>query len=104
MEAHEILDTNLLIEGKTGATTAFNIVEYPKALEGNVEVIWPNRPDFLTAVEIMVDLLKAGTPIPAIDVLIAAICLNRGLRLATSDRHFHHIKAIREGFDLHITE
>lgn len=104
MEAREVLDTSLLIEGRVGLTTAFNIVEHPKALEGRVEVIWPNRSDFLTAVEIMVDLLKAGTPIPAIDVLIAATCLDRGLGLATKDKHFHHIKAVREGFDVRIVE
>lgn len=104
MEADEVLDTNLLMEGKTGLTTAFNVVEYPKALERGVEVLWPERRDFVTAIEIMVGLLRRGTPLPAIDVLIAAMCVNRGLTLATKDEHFEHIRAVRRDFDLRLLE
>lgn len=100
MEENEILDTSLLIEGKTGLTTAFNVVEYPKALEQKVEVVWPAKEDFMTAIGIMVDLLKSGTPVPALDVLIAAICVNRGFKLLTKDEHFRAIGSVRPAFRL----
>ncbi len=96
MEESSIIDTSLLIEGKTGLTTAFNAVEYPKALEREgIEVLWPVRDDFLAAIAIMVDLLHVGKPVPAIDVLIAATCLQRGLTLSTKDQHFEIIKSLR---------
>ena len=102
METREVLDTNLLIEGKTGLTTAFNVIEYPKALESKGEILWPTREDHVAAISIMVDLLKAGTPIPAIDVLIAAVCINRGLKLLTKDNHFKAVTSVRSEFKLSV--
>lgn len=96
MEENQVIDTSLLIEGKTGLTTAFNAVEYPKALERTgIEVLWPVKDDFLIAIAIMIDLLRVGKPIPAIDVLIAATCIRRGLTLATRDEHYMIVKSIR---------
>ena len=102
MESNEVLDTNLLIEGKTGLTTAFNLVEYPKALEAKNEILWPTREDHVAAISIMVDLLKAGTPIPAIDVLISAVCINRDLKLLTKDNHFKAVTSVRPALKLKI--
>lgn len=75
METHKILDTNVLIEGRTGLTTIFNVIEYPKSLDKRNEIVWPDRSDFELAIEIMVDLLKAGKQIPVINVLVAAMCV-----------------------------
>lgn len=102
METPEVLDTNLLIEGKTGLTTAFNIAEYPKAPEAEIEILWPTKEDHLTAIDIMVALLKDGTPLPAIDVLIAAVCINRGFKLMTKDNHFKAIASVRSDFKLNV--
>ncbi len=40
----------------------------------------------------MVKLREVGKPVPAIDVLIAAICIRRDLKLLTKDKHFLYIK------------
>jgi len=104
MEENEVVDTSLLIDGRSGLTTAFNAVEYPKALERKgIEVLWPVKEDFLAAISIMIDLLTLGKPIPAIDVLIAATCIRRGLGLASKDQHFEIIKSIRPEFRANIT-
>jgi len=102
METREVLDTTLLIEGKIGLTTAFNVVEYPKALESENDVLWPEREDHVTGIPIMVDLLKAGTPLPATDVLIAAVCIKRGFKLLTKDTHFKNMKSVRPSFKLQL--
>lgn len=68
-----LYDTNRLIqvykrgEKVKGYTIILNVVEYPKAL-----------------------LLKRS-PVPAIDILIAAIALNRNLKVETSNKHFKKI-------------
>ena len=103
METRKVLDTNLLIEGESGLTTILNVIEYPKSLEKQYnEVIWPSRSDYITAIEIMVALLDSGKPVPAIDVLIAAICLNRKFTLLTRDQHFKYIKSVRKELSLQI--
>ena len=103
METSKVLDTNVLIDGDSGLTTILNIIEYPKAIEkGDSEVIFPTRSDYITAVEIMVDLFEFGKAIPAIDVLIAAICLNRKLTLVTRDGHFRYVKSVRKELSLQI--
>ncbi len=81
MEENKIYDTNLLIEGKVKRTTIFNIIEFPKALERDLEIIFPTKEEYLKAIEIMLALLKMGKPIPAIDTLIAAMCIKRDLTL-----------------------
>ena len=100
METHKVLDTNLLIDGKTGLTTVLNVIEYPKSIQKDNEIIWPTRDDYVVAIEIMVALLDSGKPIPAVDVLVAAMCLNRKLTLVTKDRHFSYVKLVREEFSL----
>lgn len=102
MEENKILDTSRLIEGREGLTTIFNVVEYPKALESEIKIFWPIREDFIKSVEIMSELLKIGKPIPAIDILIASMCLNRGLVLSTKDDHYKYIKQVYPKFKLEI--
>lgn len=101
METDKVLDTNLLIDGETGVTTILNIIEYPKSLDKqDNSIIWPSRNDYLTAIEIMVLLLESGKPVPAIDVLLSAICINRNLTLVTKDKHFNYIKSVKDELSL----
>jgi hypothetical protein len=93
---------SLLREGKRVAkafTTVLNIVEFPKALElKELFVIYPTFEDYDEALKIAVSLLKIGKPMPAIDILIAAMCLRRDLLLLTADEHFRNIMTIRSDF------
>ncbi len=100
MEETEIFDTNLLMEGKGTATTIFCIIEYPKALEMNLKVLWPEKADYVKAIEVMVLMFKKGTPLPAIDIIMASMCINRDLALVTKDKHFEHIQKSVPGFKL----
>ena len=102
MEKDEVVDTNLLMEGKGKLTTIFNLIEYPKALERELEILWPKKEDFYKSIEIMNKLLKEGKPVPVIDVLIASMCINRGLKLLTRDKHFRWIKEIEPHFKVKI--
>jgi len=43
--------------------------------------------------------MKIGKPIPAIDIIIAAVALNRNMKLVTTDNHFAAIQKIRSDFD-----
>ncbi|WP_363316513.1 PIN domain-containing protein [Thermococcus sp.] len=37
-------------------------------------------------------MVKKGTPIPAVDAIIAAVAINRELTLFTEDRHFEWVR------------
>lgn len=98
----QLYDTNVLIESMRGgvskldgSTTSLNLIEFPKGatIEG-LKVIVPGKGDFDTAYRMAVLLLKEGTPVPAVDVVIAAVALNRNLTLCTADRHFEAIRKI----------
>ena len=91
MEKGEVFDTNLLIEGQGELTTIFNVIEYPKVLEREVEILFPEKKDFTKAIELMVLLLKKGEPIPALDAVLASMCINRSLILRTKDKHFKKV-------------
>jgi len=91
MEEDAVADTNLLMEGKGTATTILNLVEYPKAMERELEILWPEPQDYERAIDIMSVLFEAGAPVPAIDVLIASVCIGRGRVLRTKDKHFQEI-------------
>lgn len=96
-----LYDTNVLIDaaksGKTlnGYTTALNVVEFPRALELGLTVITPSLEDYLLAVRISQVMVRKGTPVPAVDAVVAAVAINRELTLVTKDKHFEWIK---EGF------
>jgi tRNA(fMet)-specific endonuclease VapC len=103
-----VYDTNQLINHlKTdkssfkGLTTIFNIIEFPKALElRELDVIYPTIDDYNESLKISAALLKKGKPLPAIDILIATICIRRDLTLSTLDQHFATIKSVRNDFKL----
>ncbi len=81
-----------------GYTTIFNVVEFPKSLDFNLKVIYPSKSDYTLAIKLSKDLLRIWKPIPAIDVVVSAIALNRDMTLVTSDAHFVAIKEIRSYF------
>ncbi|MFQ5832973.1 MAG: PIN domain-containing protein, partial [Candidatus Thorarchaeota archaeon] len=79
MEA-PLYDTSILIEHirdgaaeLEGSTTILNLIEFPKAvtLKG-LDIIIPGKDDYDKGFEIAILLLQAGTPIPAVDVVLAA--------------------------------
>jgi tRNA(fMet)-specific endonuclease VapC len=105
-----VFDTNALIDlargGKNtakGFTTVFNVIEFPKAAEfKELAVIYPVVEDYNEALRISTMLLVVGKPIPAVDVLVSAMCIRRGLVLRTFDRHFADVKSVRKEFKLEI--
>ncbi|MGQ9624144.1 MAG: type II toxin-antitoxin system VapC family toxin [Candidatus Bathycorpusculaceae bacterium] len=107
-----VYDTSALISllksGKRvvkGFTTIFNVIELPKALDfKDLGVIYPNVEDYDDALKISVSLLRRGKPIPAVDVLIASICVRRGLTLVTVDEHFRHVKSVRKEFKVELVK
>ena len=99
---------NLLKSGKhtaNGFTTILNIIEFPKALDlKELAVIYPTLDDYDESLKISAALLRKGTPLPAVDIVIAAICIRRNLTLRTIDRHFTNIKSARNTFKLELTK
>jgi hypothetical protein len=105
-----VYDTSLLIDllekGKfaaKGFTTIFNIVEFPKALDlKELGVIYPTLDDYDESLKISVSLLRSGKPAPAVDILVASICIRRGLKVQTMDKHFASVKSVRQEFKLEL--
>jgi len=101
-----LYDTNVLIEaaksGKAlnGYTTVLNVVEFPRALELGLTVITPSLEDYLLAIKISQAMVRKGTPVPAVDAIVAAVAMNRELTLVTNDKHFEWIKEEFEGLKL----
>jgi len=105
-----LYDTNILIEHARkpptpliGNTTIFNIIEFPPAAKiRGLKVIFPQPRDYENALKLSVKLLKQGKPIPTVDTLIAAICINRNLTLITRDTHFMNIRLVEEKFKVNL--
>ena len=105
-----VYDTSALVEllrgGKRtveGFTTVLNVIEFPKALGlKEMGVIYPVVEDYAEATKMSAQLLKIGKPIPAIDVMVAAIALRRNLTLYTGDAHFEYVKQVRKELKLKI--
>jgi len=88
-----------------GFTTILNILEFPKALDlKELGILYPTVEDYDEALKIAISLLKIGKPLPAIDIVIAAVCLRRGLLLLTTDVHFTHVKSIKSEFNVKLVE
>jgi len=107
-----VYDTSALIgllkggkEVAKGFTTIFNVIEFPKALElKELGVIYPTVEDYDAALKVSASLLRVGKPIPAVDVLIASVCIRGGLVLLTVDEHFTHVKSVRKEFKVEIVK
>ncbi|HLB70232.1 MAG: hypothetical protein OIN88_01720 [Candidatus Methanoperedens sp.] len=103
-----LYDTNTLIdafkekETIEGCTTILNIIEFPKAIELNLRVLFPSKSDYHLALIISTELLKAGKPIPAVDSVIAAVALNNKLKLVTKDKHFLMVKEVKKEFKIEV--
>ncbi|WP_457753364.1 type II toxin-antitoxin system VapC family toxin [Thermococcus sp.] len=111
MEApKKLYDTNVLIEARRskkplfGYTTILNLIEYPKATFFELIFLYPSKEEYKLAVKISKELVKRGNPIPAVDILIAAIALNRNLTLVTKDKHFLLIKDLYPELKVEIWE
>jgi len=107
-----VYDTNQLINflksGKhsvKGFTTILNIIEFPKALDlRGLAVIYPTLDDYDESLKISASLLRKGCPLPAVDILIASMCIRRNLRLRTIDKHFTGVKSVRDAFKIELTK
>ena len=75
-------------------------IEFPKALELNLTVLYPSKSDYNLALKISTELLKIGKPIPAVDVVISAIAINKKLRIVTRDKHFLFVKDVVKDFEV----
>jgi hypothetical protein len=102
-----LFDTNGLIElqkaNKTdisGYTTIFNILKFPKSLGffKKIKILYPNSRDYESALILSEKLYRHGTPIPAIDILVASISYNNNLLLISRDKHFDRIKQVWKDF------
>ncbi|ACJ17335.1 hypothetical protein TON_1845 [Thermococcus onnurineus NA1] len=107
----KLYDTNVLIDlvksGENpgdGYTTALNLVEYPKGVSLDLGVLIPSPKEYALAVKLSEKLVKAGTPVPAVDVIIAAVAISRGMTLVTKDRHFSRIKKVAPELRLELVE
>lgn len=103
-----LYDTNRLIdayrerETLDGYTTILNIIEFPKAIDFNLRVLFPSKSDYHLALMISTELLKAGKPIPAVDSVIASVALNNKLKLVTKDKHFLLVKEVKKEFKVDV--
>lgn len=84
----------------SGLITVFNVIEYPPCGNRSFEIVYPESMDYIRAIMIADKLRKAGTPLGAIDILIAAMGINRSLTLITKDKGFQAIKAVTPEFSL----
>jgi len=97
-EDKKLYDTNVIIEAVTsgeklrGYTTILNVVEFPKATTLDLTVITPSLDDYLFSIKISQAMVERGTPIPAVDIVVAAVALNRRLTLLSRDKHFLFIQ------------
>ena len=97
-DTSKLIDAYKKAEEISGYTTIFNLIEFPKALELDLVVLYPSKSDYSLALKISTELLKIGKPIPAIDTLISAIAVNSNLRVITKDRHFLFVKEVVNNF------
>ncbi|MHA1719085.1 MAG: type II toxin-antitoxin system VapC family toxin [Promethearchaeota archaeon] len=101
-----ILDTNALIicmkdENKNifkknySFTTIFSLIEYPIAINQKFLVIfYPKHNTYQKSLEYTAKLRKNGTPIPAIDILIGAIAIEKKMIIVSNDAHFNFFKEV----------
>jgi len=108
--AEDHYDTSYLIDATkvgqelSGFTTIFNMPEFPKVLEfKGLTVVYPTAQDYDEALRLSTRLLARGTPLPAVDVLIAAVCLRMKARLLTKEEHFEKVKLASETFRFQLT-
>ncbi|NVM03549.1 MAG: type II toxin-antitoxin system VapC family toxin [Candidatus Helarchaeota archaeon] len=95
-----LLDTNALItchkfsnmkliKKKYTFTTIFCIMEFPIAAKyKEILVYYPSAINYREGLKYAIKLRKNGIPIPAIDILIGTIAVDKNIHLVTDDVHF----------------
>lgn len=101
MEESELLDTSILITGKSGLTSVFSVIEHPPCLY-HCTVLWPLKEDYDRALDLAWKLRLQGTPLGCTDLLIASMCLNRGLTLVTKDHGFKYVQQVERELKLKV--
>ena len=77
----------------------FSAIEYPTAA-GNCEILYPDVKDYELALHLATKLRAIGRSTEAIDILNAAMCLNRDFELVTKDKDYEQISKVRPDFKL----
>lgn len=75
----------------------FSVIEYPAILQYDWfrgEVLHPLKGDLDTALELRKKLMHMGRMKGTVDLIIAAMCINRNDRLITSDSDFQDIAVV----------
>ena len=110
MEASKLYDTSIVIkliskkkvDRIPGYITIYTIIEYPPSLKFADKILYPTKEDYETAIRWQVKLRKSGNPLPAVDLIIAAIGFNNGYEVITMDKHFKYIKEMEKDLKLSI--
>ncbi len=100
MEALEIVDSSLAREQKSGTVTVFTGIEYPGSWKKEFEVLLPQPGDCKLALNLSSELYDARKPVPPVNVLIASKALNRGVPVATRERHFLVIRGVEKQLEV----
>ncbi len=77
-----------------GYVSVLTVVEYPPAVRYARLILYPEKRDYHLAAKWQTMLRKRGSPLPAVDLVIAAQAYNRGLTLVTLDKHFLMLRDI----------
>ncbi|NJF25183.1 PIN domain-containing protein [Thermococcus sp. Bubb.Bath] len=107
-EDKKLYDTNVIIEAVKsgeklrGYTTILNVIEFPKVTTLDLTVITPSLDDYLLSTEISQAMVEKGTPVPAVDMVVAAVALNRGLTLVSQDKRFLFIREVYQDLKLQL--
>lgn len=94
METDEIFDTSVALDAEEGIITVFTLIEHPPCAEKFFNILFPETKDCVMALEIAQKLRQRGTPVGAVDMLIAAMAINRSLAVRTSDGDFKKIQVV----------
>ncbi len=81
----------------------FSAIEYPPAA-GNCEILYPDVKDYELALHLATKLRVIGRSIEAIDILNAAMCLNRDFELVTKDKDYVQVSKVRPDFKLKLRQ
>jgi len=85
---------------KEGVITVFTLIEFPPSAKCSFDILLPELEDYAKAAEIAGILRAYGSPIGAIDILIASMCLNRFAKLLTKDYDFMAVKKFFPDFQV----
>ncbi len=106
-------DTNSLINNlkakrafdrEMDKTSIISVIEFPSILNENVGILFPKTSTFNLSIDIALKLRKAGTPVKATDIIIAALGIERNYPIITNDKHFTSIQAVDSRLTIHREE